>query len=586
MKSLKHINKYFYKYRVRLLLGIVFVSISNIFGIETIRFFGKTVDFLSKMYASETPIANASSTLLIYSAEIIGLAIVSGFFLFLTRQTIIVMSRLIECDLKNEIYSHYQQLDVAFYKRNNTGDLMNRISEDVSRVRMYIGPAIMYIVNTTITFGLTTYAMMKMDVELTLYVLVPLPILAISIYYVSNTINKKSMVVQEQLSTITSQAQEAFSGIRVLKAYGRELFSVTNFDKQSTYYKTLTMSLVKTEALFQPFMILLIGLSTLFIVYIGGSQVINGKITFGNVSEFILYVSKLTWPIASLGWVTSLIQRAAASQSRINEFLTTVPTIVNTNFVSEKIKSSIEFKNVNFTYSDSGINALKNVSFKVEEGESLAIIGRTGSGKSTIANLICRLYDATSGDIFIGNKNTKAHNLYDIRNQIGYVPQDVFLFSDSIANNIAFSIDVAKHDKSSIEQAAKDAAIYSNIIAFPKQFETLVGERGITLSGGQKQRISIARAIIKKPQLLIFDDCLSAIDTQTEEEILTNLKRVMSGKTSVIISHRVSSVKNATKIIVLNDGEIAEQGNHNELMTAKGIYYELFQMQQLEEQND
>jgi len=584
LNSLKYLNKYFYKYRLRLLLGILFTAISNVFGVYSVKYIGKAIDYLKAIHNTTTPTEDSYLKLFYFGALIVLLAIISGFFLYLMRQSIIVMSRLIEYDLKNEMYNQYQKLDIAFYKRNNTGDLMNRISEDVGRVRMYIGPAIMYIVNTIITFTLTIVVMINIDFKLTVYVLLPLPILSISIYYVSNKINKKSTKVQEQLSNITTQAQEAFSGIRVLKAYGREEYSINEFEKQSIEYKKRTMGLVKTESLFQPFMILLIGISSILTIYIGGMESIAGKISYGSIAMFVVFINRLTWPIASLGWVTSLIQRAASSQTRINEFLNTEPEIKSTTKETEILRGDLEFKNVSFIYSDSGIKALKNISFNVKKGESLAIIGRTGSGKSTIANLICRLFDVTNGEVTLNGKNIKNYNLTSLRNQIGYAPQEVFLFSDTIAHNIAFSIDKVKQTDEKIEQAAKNAAIYSNIISFPDKFDTFVGERGITLSGGQKQRISIARAILKEPQLLIFDDCLSAVDTETEEEILTNLKQIMLGKTSIIISHRISSVKNADKILVLDNGEIIEYGTHNQLMEKQSTYFELFKMQQLEKE--
>ncbi len=542
------------------------------------------VDYVVTNRANENiDSVSISDKMLYYGLLIIGTAALMGLFMFFMRQTIIVMSRLIEYDLKNEIYAHYQKLDLNFYKRNNTGDLMNRISEDVSRVRMYIGPAIMYIVNTLGTFVLTIIVMLSVDVKLTLYALLPLPVLAFSIYKVSDVINKKSTKVQRQQSYLSTLSQEAFSGIRVLKSYAKENDNAKNFADESSEYRSVNLSLVKTEALFQPFMITLIGLSTLLTIYIGGIEAINGNITMGNVAEFILYINRLTWPIASLGWVTSLIQRAAASQQRINEFLNTQPEIYSKpNSTAAEIEGKIEFKNVSFTYPDSGINALQNISFTLNKGQSLAIIGKTGSGKSTLANLLVRLYDANSGSICIDEKDIRQHSLASLRSQIGYVPQEVFLFSETIANNISFSINKTKVTEAVVKQAAKDAAIYDNIKSFTDGFETMVGERGITLSGGQKQRISIARAIIHEPSILIFDDCLSAVDTETEEEILNNLKRIMLNKTCIIISHRVSSVKNADSIIVLDAGKIIEQGNHNELMKKHGSYYELYQKQALE----
>lgn len=590
MKSLKYLNKYFFKYKWYLLLGIVFVAVSNFFSVDSIKYVRRAMDSAEEMIKKGNS-ADAYMELIYYGALIIGLAVVSGFFLFLMRQTIIVMSRLIEYDLKNEIYSHYQQLDISFYKRHNTGDLMNRISEDVSRVRMYIGPAIMYILNTFFTFLLTIYYMIDLDGVLTIYVLLPMPFLVISIYYVSQTINKKSTSIQEQLSDITTHAQEAFSGIRVLKAYGREQHSEDRFEKQSQEYQKRNMGLVKTEALFQPFMILLIGLSTIFTIYIGGKHVIEGEgtagnpITYGAIAQFVIYISRLTWPIASLGWVTSLIQRGAASQTRINEFLQTSSSIQNTAMQETPLTGEIVFDRVSFTYPDSGIQALQEISFTIKKGTSLAIIGKTGSGKSTIANLICRLYDADKGTVRIDGQAIQDQHLYGLRKQLGYVPQEVFLFSDSIAHNIAFSRDPSKEqEKTAVVTAAKEAAIYDNIMLFPEKFDTVVGERGITLSGGQKQRISIARALIKDPKILILDDCLSAVDTETEEEILHTIKRKMKDRTTIIISHRVSSVKNADHILVMDNGKIIEEGNHQGLLQNRKFYFQLFNMQLLEQE--
>jgi ATP-binding cassette subfamily B protein len=503
------------------------------------------------------------------------------------RQTIIVMSRLIEFDLKNDIFAHYQKLDLAFYKKNKTGDLMARISEDVGQVRMYVGPAIMYAISTLSLFVLILVRMLSINVELTIYVLVPLPILAVAIYLLNSKIIRKSEAVQKQLSTISSFVQEMFSGIRVLKAYNREQFTRNTFYNEAQEYRKRNIELVKSNALFFPLIILLIGLSTLITIYIGGQKVFSGEITTGIIAEFILYVNMLTWPVASIGWVTAIVQRAAASQTRINEFLNQQPAIENTSKYPSTIQGEIGFEQVSFTYPDSGIVALKDVSFRVESGKSLAIVGRTGSGKSTIAALICRLYDVDSGRIVIDGKPIRDLNLNDLRSAIGYVPQEVFLFSETISNNIAFGLKNAKTDSLSLEKvrnAAQNAAIFDSIMEFPNGFETKVGERGLTLSGGQKQRISIARAIIREPAILLFDDCLSAVDTETEETILQNLRRIMAERTTVIISHRISSVKHCDEIIVLDHGQISERGSHQYLLSLNGQYADMHQKQMLDEE--
>ncbi|MDG1271756.1 MAG: ABC transporter ATP-binding protein, partial [Flavobacteriaceae bacterium] len=492
-----------------------------------------------------------------------------------------VMSRLIEFDLKNAIFDQYQRLSLGFYKRNNTGDLMNRISEDVSKVRMYLGPAVMYTLNLGVLIVLVVYEMVSIDLELTLYSLLPLPFMSMGIYYVSSIINKRSDAVQFQQSKLSTIVQETMSGIRVLKAYHREEYSTQNFQSESDGYKVKVLDLVKIEALFMPIIVLLVGLSTILTIYIGGMKVINGQLALGAIFQFVFYVNMLTWPFASVGWVTSLVQKAEASQARINEFLDEVPEIMNEADARSEIRGEITFDRVGFTYPESGTAALKDVSFTIRPGETLAIIGRTGSGKSTLANLISRQFEATSGQILVDGKLIREVNLSDLRSSIGAVPQEVFLFSESIKNNIAFGLDDV--DQPRIEKAAKMADVHQNIVDFPLGYDTLLGERGINLSGGQKQRISIARAIIKEPKILIFDDCLSAVDTATEEVILSNLKVIMKDKTSVIISHRVSSIKHADKIIVLDQGQVIEAGTHEQLIDTKGAYFELYQKQLLEE---
>jgi len=593
MRGLAHLNKYFWRYKTRFFLGVLFVTISNFYAIIPPKVVRVTFDFLRDvkpifLQFDGTPFHEQifellAGTFLFFGFIIVLMAVLKGMFMFLMRQTIVVMSRFIEYDLKNEIYDHYQNLSLAFFKRNNTGDLMARITEDVSKVRMYVGPAVLYAINLSVLFTLVIYNMLSVSVTLTAYVLIPLPILSVTIYYVSRQINIRSERVQRQLSRLSTFVQEGFSGIRVLKAYAKEDLWGKAFEEETDNYKNTSLELVRIQALFFPTMLILIGLSTIITVYIGGHEAMAGNITTGNIAEFIIYINMLTWPVAAIGWITSIIQRAAASQDRINEFLQTEPEIVNSNLEPTAIDGKITFKNVGFVYPDSGIEALKNVSFEVKPGESLAILGRTGSGKSTIASLITRTYDTTSGSLKIDDKRIDDLNLSSVRSNIGYVPQDVFLFSETIGNNIAFGISDDETTKGNIELAAQQADIYDNIIDFNLGFDTRVGERGITLSGGQKQRISIARAIIKDPQILIFDDCLSAVDTETEEKILGHLKDLMSGKTTVIISHRVSSVKHADKIIVLDHGQIVERGNHDSLLAKEGVYYSLYQKQLLEE---
>ncbi|MGE0562621.1 MAG: ABC transporter ATP-binding protein [Flavobacteriales bacterium] len=593
MKSLKHLNKYLFQYKYRLLLGTVFIVLSNIFALYPAQIIRETFNLVEaklsgKAIASTSFIGDYFHTLtfgkaiLAFGIVVFALAIIKGVFMFFTRQTIIIMSRLIEFDLKNEIFNHFQLLDTSFYKENNTGDIMNRISEDVSKVRMYLGPGIMYTINLVTLFALVIPVMFSINVKLTLYSLTPLPILSFIIYYVSSRINKQSEKVQAKLSDITTLSQETYSGIRIIKSFVKEKLFINKLYNDNEDYLNHSMNLVKTNAVFFPVMMLLIGLSTIFTVFIGGIEYINGNVTLGNILEFVFYINMLTWPVTAIGWVTSIVQRAAASQTRINEFLDTKPKIKNPTNKHFDYSGNIVFKNVSFTYPESGINALKDISFEVKQGETLAIVGRTGSGKSSIINLILRKYDVTSGSVFIDDENIQQLNLNELRENIGYVPQEVFLFSDSIENNIAFGYKNGLPDKSVIEEAAKNAAIYSNIIEFPNGFKTRIGERGVTLSGGQKQRISIARAIIKEPKILIFDDCLSAVDTETEDIILENLERIMKNKTSLIVSHRVSSVKNADKILVIENGEIIEAGTHQSLMNLGKTYYTMYQNQLLE----
>ncbi|MBC7418193.1 MAG: ABC transporter ATP-binding protein [Pedobacter sp.] len=593
MKHLKRLNKYFYKYKWWILPGVIFVVIANVFGVIPAQVIGYAFDIITENiqiynlfegFGRQQVMYDIFGTSLLYFGFlVVFLYLIRGIFLFLMRQTLILMSRHIEFDLKNDIYKHYQVLNLAFYRRNNTGDLMARATEDVNRVRMYVGPAIMYAVNTFALSVLIVYAMFNVNAKLAIYCLLPLPFLVVIIYYVNTVIFKKSGKIQQRLSDLSSFVQERFSGIRIIKSYVREDHTRQLFELQSDAYKTDSLSLVKVSALFYPTMLLLIGLSTILTIYVGGIQVINGSITAGNIAEFIIYITQLTFPVTMLGWVTNLIQRAAASQQRINEFLDIQPEIQSTNQKEATLQANIKFNNVDFIYPDTGIRALHNLNFEIKSGEFVAIIGKTGSGKSTLANLIMRMYDVSDGSIEIDGENIKDINLSNFRDQIGFVPQEVFLFSDSIKNNIAFGLN--KVDDEQVYDAAKNAAVYQNIISFAKGFETMLGERGITLSGGQKQRVSIARALIKSPKLLIFDDCLSAVDTKTEEDILQNLGKLMKDKTSILIAHRISTIKNADKILVLEDGEIKEQGTHVSLLALNGIYTDIYNNQLLEEES-
>lgn len=593
MKELKYINKYFSKYKWRLLIGVLITIFGKLLALRIPPLVSNSLnsveeylkakeDHLPKV-ALEQLLLEVETQLLINVLIIIGVAVLSGFFTFLMRQTIIVTSRLIEFDLKNEIYQQYQRLSLNFYKKNRTGDLMNRISEDVSKVRMYVGPAIMYSINMIVLFAVGFTQMISIDVKLTMYTLIPFPLLSISIFILSKITHKRSTVVQEYLSKITTFNQEFFSGINVVKSYGIEATIIKDFDTIADESKEKNIHLQKANALFFPLMVLLIGISNLLVIYVGGKQYINGEIQIGTIIEFMLYVNILTWPVAVVGWVTSTIQQAEASQARINEFLKQVPEIQNTNSSSSELKGNVTFKDVTFTYDDTNITALKNVNFSVKPGETLAILGKTGAGKSTIIELISRLYDTKIGTVLLDNKPIKEINLDDVRSQIGFVPQDPFLFSESIEDNIKFGKAAATEEE--IIAAAKNADVHKNIIDFTKGYKTILGERGVTLSGGQKQRVSIARAIIKNPKILIFDDCLSAVDTETEEKILSNLTQISKNITTFIISHRVSSAKNADKIIVLEQGEIIQQGTHNQLIATEGYYKYLYEKQLLEKEN-
>jgi ATP-binding cassette subfamily B protein len=592
MKELKYLNKYLSKYKWHLILGTVFVIISNVFQIFPALLVRQAINLVIdnfSIYRSFEGVALQPDFftifafgILIYAALILAMAFLRGIFLYLVRQTLIVMSRLIEYDLKNEIFEHYQTLPLSFYRRNNTGDLMNRISEDVGRVRMYLGPVIMYGITLLTLFLILIPIMFSISAELTWYALSPLPFLSLSIFLVNSKVERRSEQIQKSQSKLSTFVQEAFSGIRVLKSFNRESESIGKFAIESEKYKKESLKLTMIQSLFFPLIMGLIGMSTILTVYAGSTQVINGNLTFGNIAEFIIYVNLLTWPVASLGWTSSLLQRAEASQKRINEFLSTETNIVSEKELVRDIKGKVEFRNVSFTYPDTGINALKDISFVISPGESLAIIGTTGSGKSTVSALVSRLYDVRGGQILVDDIPITHYSLNSLRNQIGYVPQDVFLFSDTIFQNIGFGIKEPDEDK--VIQAAKDADVYKNIIEFPQGFNTRLGERGITLSGGQKQRVSIARAIVREPRILMLDDALSAVDTKTENNILNSMKRIMQDRTTIIISHRVSSAKLANKIIVLNDGYVVEEGTHDFLLSRDGVYKELFDKQgQLDE---
>ncbi len=575
MKELKHLNKYFKKYRYKLLLGIIITVIARLFSLAVPNYVNLSIQVIENYFGGTTALSEAKQTLFLYILIIVGTALLSALFTFLMRQTIINVSRYIEYDLKNEVFDHYQILNLNFYKKNRIGDLMNRISEDINQVRMYAGPVIMYGMNTITTFVCVISIMYIKAPTLATYTLVPLPILSVLIYQISKIIHQRSTKVQEFLSSLSTFTQESFSGVSVIKAYGIEPKINEEIEVLATQGKNTSMDLAKVNAWFFPLMILLIGISNIIVIYFGGKQYLNGEIaSFGLIAEFILYVNMLTWPVAIVGWLTSIVQRAEASQKRINEFLKVEPAIKNEIAEETPIVGDIEFKNVTFTYEDTHITALKNVSFKIKAGETVAFLGKTGSGKSTILDLVSRLYDVSSGEVLIDGQPIQKLNLNNLRQAIGAVPQDAFLFSDTIENNIRFGDENASFE--AIVDVAKKAVVHDNIEGFTKKYNTILGERGITLSGGQKQRVSIARALLKNPKIYLFDDCLSAVDTETEEEILTNLKKVSKEKTTLIVSHRVSSAKNADHIIILEDGQIIQEGTHEQLNNIDGYYKELY----------
>jgi len=584
LKELSYINKYFFKYKKNLISGIIIIIAARMLLLITPGLIRNSINVIDDYRTGlSTDLKLVESELITNIFLILLASALAGLFTFLTRQTIINVSRYVEFDLKNEIYSQYQKLSLNFYKMNQTGDLMNRISEDVAKVRMYVGPALMYSINTITLLIIVVIYMYKQSPILTFYTLSPLPFLSITIYKLSKLINKKSTIVQECLSELSSFSQESFSGISLIKSYSIEGKNSKDFEALSEKCKKSQISLVKLQALFFPLMILLIGLSNLLVIYVGGIQYLEGKLEgIGTIAEFIIYVNMLTWPVASLGWISSIIQQAEASQKRINEFLKQKSEIINKSEEQVEINGGIEFKNVGFTYKDTGIKALKDINFKLNIGDKLGIIGKTGSGKSTLLNLIVRLYNIDNGDITIDNKNIEEVNIKSLRSQIGYVPQDVFLFSDSIENNIKFG-SINSSIKEVIE-VSKISDIHADILGFKNKYKTILGERGVNLSGGQKQRISIARALIRKPKLLIFDDCLSAVDTETEENIINSLNNLDYSTTSIIVSHRISSIKNANKIIVLNNGKIEDIGTHTELMEKKGYYKQTYEQQLIEKE--
>ncbi|MBK8193542.1 MAG: ABC transporter ATP-binding protein [Lewinellaceae bacterium] len=603
MKQLAYLTKFFRKYRWRLLLGIVFVGFANWFRVWQPKVIRNALDTVVErvgfynnhggIAAHPEAMSELSGKIAWFGAAVIGLALLMGMFMFFMRQTIIVMSRLIEYDMRKEVFAHYEKLDLAFYKRNSTGDLMSRISEDVSKVRMFLGPTILYGLDLTFLFVLTISSMLSVNVTLTMWALLPLPFLSISIYWVSTLINKRSEKIQQQLSVLTSSAQEVYSGIRVVKSYVQEQAMGRWFADQSEEFRNRSLKLIRIDAFFFPLMALLIGVSTIITVYVGGLLVVQGKgVTAGNIAEFVIYINMLTWPVTAIGWIASLTQQAAASQKRINEFLQTRPTIQNPatgqaagqGLPAAGIKGHVVFENVSFVYPDTGIKALENVSFEILPGQKMAIIGRTGSGKTTIADLLVRMYDATEGRILIDGRDIREHDLANLRRRIGYVPQDVFLFSDTILGNIAFGKDDITREEAAFY--AKSAAVHEDIIDLPQGYDTIVGERGVTLSGGQKQRVSIARAFAKQPDLVILDDCLSAVDTNTESRILGYLGNALADKTGIIITHRIYSMLDFDKIIVLDNHQVAETGTHEELLAKNGYYAELFEKQSAAEINE
>ena len=593
MKNLKHLNKYFLKYKWLLLIGIVFVVGSNFFKVLIPQAVRQAIDlvvealqihsFLGPSVTSQAWEATIGQSLMFYGLMVFGAAVITGIFMYFMRQTIIVMSRKIEFDLRDEIFQHYTKLDQSFIRRNNTGDLMSRVSEDVSKVRMYLGPGLLYTINLVSLFVLVIYTMFQVNVRLSIYTLLPLPILSISIYYVSSIINRKSFVIQKQLSKLTSVAQEVFSGIRVVKSYVQESSLGNYFEEECEDFKEKSLDLARVNAYFFPLMILLIGTSTITTIYVGGYLAIQGEVSAGNIAEFVIYVNMLTWPVTAIGWIASIVQQAEASQERINEFIQYKPAIDSPEKAySGELKGELTFTDVSFTYADSGIEALRNVSFHVPTGTSLAIVGRTASGKTSIADLIFRLFDPTSGSVKIDGKELSEWNLSSLRDQMAYVPQDIFLFSDSVAENIRFGD--SSLSQAEVEKYAQLAVVDQDIANLPEQYKTEIGERGVSLSGGQKQRVSLARALIKQPALLVMDDCLSAVDATTEHEIINRLEQIMKDKTTVFITHRLNALPLFDQIIVLDQGRIAEQGNHEQLLNQAGIYAEIFEQQNLENQ--